>query len=316
MRRYPKSRSEWEPLEPVPDGWNVVALKPFRDQLYAGIEGAGTALRLEGRSWRPVLTTDAYTVYGLVSFRNRLVAATNQPRAEVWTSADGTKWSHDATLPPEERGIISLGVFRDTLYAGTTRGRVYRTTDGRTWSLAGSPLPAAENGFPNWVRFVIPFNGSLYAGVERAGVFRSRDGATWESVRPSTGPRVGVRAAVAAGGFLYVGTTTAGEVWRTRDGDTWQRVFAAGESPAARGEYVASLAEAGGLLYAAVNGRVQRSGDGRSWDEVGELTPFTIEAMQEFGGALYAGTTLPPRAWVYRSPVSAQPERSKPGSPR
>jgi photosystem II stability/assembly factor-like uncharacterized protein len=316
MSRYGKVPvMEWEPLEPVPDGWNVVALKPFRDRLYAGIEGAGAAVRLEGRSWRPVLTTDAYTVYGLVSFRSRLVAGTNQPRAEVWTSADGTEWSRDATLPAEERGIISLGVFRDALYAGTTRGRVYRTTDGRTWSQAGSLLPAAENRFSNWVRFLVPFNGSLYAGIEREGVFRSGDGATWEAMLPSSGPRAGVRAAVVARDFLYVGTTSAGEVWRTRDGSTWERVFAAGKSEGARGEYVASLAEAGGVLYAAVNGRVQRSRDGLSWSEVGELTPFTIEAMQEHGGALYAGTALPPRAWVYRSPLPPAPERPKTGAP-
>jgi hypothetical protein len=103
---------------------------------------------------------------------------------------------------------------------------------------------------------------------------------------------------------LYVGTTTAGEVWRTRDGEGWERVFAAGEATGSRSGYVASLTEAGGALYAGVNGRVQRSRDGRTWQEVGELTPFTVEAMQEFDGALYAGTTLPPRAWVYRSPVA------------
>ncbi|MEW6682296.1 MAG: hypothetical protein AB1451_05135 [Nitrospirota bacterium] len=317
MSRYPKvSTMEWEPLEPVPAGWNVVALKPFRDRLYAGIEGAGTALRLEGRSWRPVLTTEAYTVYGLVSFRDRLFAGTNQPRAEVWSSADGAQWSHEATLPAEERGVIALGVFGDALYAGTTRGRVYRTTDGRAWSPAGALLSGADNQFPNWVRFLIPFEGSLYAGVEGAGVFRSPDGAAWEMVRFPSEPRVGVRAAVAAGAFLYVGTTTGGAVWRTRDGETWERVLAAGESSGVRGEYVASLVEAAGVLYAAVNGRVQRSSDGSSWHEVGELTPFTVEAMQEFGGALYAGTALPPRAWVYRSPLSAPAERSGPGAPR
>lgn len=304
MRRYPKtSAMAWAPLEPVPAGWNVVALKPFGAHLYAGIEGAGTALRLEGRSWRPVLTTEAYTVYGLVAFRNRLVAGTNQPRAEVWTSADGAQWSREATLPPEERGIIALGVFRDALYAGTTRGRVYRTDDGRTWSVAGSLLDTAENGFPNWVRFLVPFQGRLYAGIEGAGVFRSPDGAAWEAVRPGSGPRAGVRAAAVWQEWLYVGTTTAGEVWRTQDGERWERVFAAGEATGPRSGYVASLTEAGGALYAGVNGRVQRSRDGRSWQEVGELTPFTVEAMQEFDGALYAGTALPPRAWVYRSPV-------------
>ena len=317
MGRYPKVPAmAWEPLDPVPAGWNVVALKPFRDHLYAGIEGAGTALRLEGRSWRPVLTTEAYTVYGLVAFRNRLVVGTNQPRAEVWSSPDGGEWAHDATLPAEERGIIALGVFRDGLYAGTTRGRVYRTTDGRAWSPAGSLLPEAEHGFSNWVRFLVPFKDELYAGVEAAGVFRSRDGVAWESVRPPAGPRTGVRAAAVVAGWLYVGTTRGGEVWRSRDGEAWERVFAAPESRDGRGGYVASLAEAGGALFAAVNGRVHRSRDGKSWHEVGELTPFTVEAMQAFSGALYAGTTLPPRAWVYRSPVTSPLGGSDPGASR
>lgn len=317
MGRYPKVPAmAWEPLDPVPAGWNVVALKPFRDHLYAGIEGAGAALRLEGRSWRPVLTTEGYTVYGLVTYRGRLVAGTNQPRAEAWSSADGIQWSHDATLPAGERGIIALGVFRDALYAGTTRGRVYRTTDGRGWSPAGALLAEAEHGFSNWVRFLVPFNGELYAGVETAGVFRSRDGASWAPVRPPAGPQTGVRAAAIVGGWLYVGTTRGGEIWRTRGGDAWERVFTAPATRGGREGYVASLAEAGGALFAAVNGRVHRSPDGRSWQEVGELTPFTIEAMQEFGGALYAGTTLPPRAWVYRSPVTNPVGGSDSGVPR
>ena len=68
---------------------------------------------------------------------------------------------------------------------------------------------------------------------------------------------------------------------------------------AARG-YVASLAVSGGTLYAGIDGLVFRSPDGLTWEEVGHLTPFTIEAMAEFNGSLYAGTALPSRAWVYR----------------
>lgn len=313
MSRYGRAYPiEWQPLDPVPAGWNVVALSPFRDRLYAGVEGAGAALRLEGRSWRPVLTTDAYTVYGLVPFRGRLFAGTNQPRAEVWSSSDGSQWSRDAVLPEAERGVIALGVFRDALYAGTTRARVYRSTDGREWAPAGAPLPGATNGFQNWVRFLIPFNGRLYAGVEGAGVFASRDGVTWERAAGEAGPAGGVRAAVVAEGALYVGTTSSGEVWRMSGEERWTRVFAA---PPGAGPYVASLATVGGDLYASVNGRVFRSRDRVEWTEVGALTPFTVEAMREFDGALYAGTTLPPRAWVYRAPVSPASERGRRGIP-
>jgi hypothetical protein len=119
-----------------------------------------------------------------------------------------------------------------------------------------------------------------------------------------------------SGNSLYVGTTSKGEIWRTVGGEAWERVFAAKDSRSARTGYVAALARAGDALFASVNGRVLRSRDGRVWDEVGELTPFTVEAMHEFGGALYAGTTLPPRAWVYRSPLDAAPGRRDGRVPR
>ncbi len=297
--RYGKTYPvRWERLDPVPEGWNVVSLKPFRNALYAGIEGAGSVVRLDGSGWRPALTTDFYTMYGLTEFRGRLFAGTNQPSAEIWSSADGIQWGRAGRLPPDERGVIALGRFRDALYAGTTRGRIYRSVDGTTWTAAGTLLASGENGFHNWVRFLVDFDGALYAGVEGAGVFRSRDGRTWQAVAFRPGAPSGVRAAGMFGGALYVGTTAAGELWRTSDGDRWTRVFAA-SSGGARG-YVASLAVSGGTLYAGIDGLVYRSSDGRMWEEVGHLTPFTIEAMAEFNGSLYTGTALPSRAWVYR----------------
>ena len=296
--RYGKTYPvRWERVDPVPEGWNVVSLKPFRNALYAGIEGAGSVVRLEGSAWRPALTTDSYTMYGLTEFRGRLFAGTNQPSAEIWSSADGVEWVRAGRLPLGERGVIALGRFRDALYAGTSRGRIYRSVDGVSWAAAGTLVPAGENSFSNWVRFLIDFDGALYAGVEGAGVFRSRDGRTWQAVVVRPGAPPGVRAAGMFGGALYVGTTAAGEVWRTVDGNRWTRVFtAAGD---ARG-YVASLAVSGGTLYAGIDGLVFRSPDGRTWEEVGHLTPFTIEAMAEFNGSLYTGTALPSRAWVYR----------------
>lgn len=306
--RYGKTYPvRWERLDPVPEGWNVVSLKPFRNALYAGIEGAGSVVRLDGSAWRPALTTDSYTVYGLTEFRGRLFAGTNQPSAEIWSSADGVEWVRAGRLPPDERGVIALGRFRNALYAGTSRGRIYRSLDGASWTAAGALIPTAENGFPNWVRFLVEFDGALYAGVEGAGVFRSRDGRTWQTVALRPGAPPGVRAAGMFGGALYVGTTTAGEMWRTSDGERWTRVFAAAAS-GARG-YVASLAVSGGTLYAGIDGLVFRSVDGWTWEEVGHLTPFTIEAMVEFNGSLYTGTALPSRAWVYRMASNDSPER-------
>jgi hypothetical protein len=93
-------------------------------------------------------------------------------------------------------------------------------------------------------------------------------------------------------------------------------VYAADGSGRPRTGYVAALAEAGDSLFASVNGRVLRSRGGRFWEEVGELTPFTVEAMYAFAGSLYAGTTMPPRAWLYRAAVeTAAPRSTAPVTP-
>ena len=64
--------------------------------------------------------------------------------------------------------------------------------------------------------------------------------------------------------------------------------------------YVGSMAVFGDMLYAGIRGKVFRTNDGLKWEEIGQLSPFTIEAMAPFGDQLYAGTALPPNSWLYR----------------
>jgi hypothetical protein len=108
----------------------------------------------------------------------------------------------------------------------------------------------------------------------------------------------GVRGVAVFRNALYVGTTRTGQVWKSEDGERWENVF---DGTFRRpGKYVASMAIYRDALYAAINGFVFRTTDGVNWEEAGNLSAGTIEAMTTFRGALYAGTTMPPSAWIYR----------------
>ncbi|MBI1820701.1 MAG: hypothetical protein HYR79_03230 [Nitrospirae bacterium] len=296
----------WERTGNVPGGWNVVALGAFRHRLFAGIEGNGSIFEFgEDSTWKPALTTSNYTVYGLIPFQNRLYGVTNDPAAEIWSSADGKRWHLSARLP-EEKGATSLGVYKGVLYAGTTRASLYRSSNGTSWTRVSDLIPNAGADFTHWVRFILPFDGALYAGIEKGGLYRSEDGMTWKRLWPSGGDRPqekyfqGVRGAAFFNRALYVGTTGGGEIFKFElAGGAPTRVFSA--DPKTTRGYIGSMAVLNKFLYAAVGGVIFRTGDGDRWKEVGQLGPFTIEAMTVFDKHLYAGTTLPPNAWIYRT---------------
>jgi hypothetical protein len=283
-------------------GWNVVSLREDRKALYAGFEGNGKIFRtVDGIEWKEVASTDHNTVYGITSFRGNLYAGTNDPDAQVVTSADGIHWTPAKEFGGDEHGVISMGIFEGRLYAGTGRTSIYRSRDGKEWQKAAELKPMGQSIFSNWIRFLIEFKGGLYAGLEKGPLFRSSNGTDWVPVGRDVTADVGVRGAAVFNGALYVGTAGGGRIWKTNDGINWERVF---QSPSHihRG-YVSSMAVADEALYAGIDGYVFVSPDGATWREVGHLSPFTIESIALFNGKLFAGTLLPPSAQIYIAPL-------------
>ncbi|MFI5305030.1 MAG: hypothetical protein ACHQYP_09585 [Nitrospiria bacterium] len=302
----------WERAGSAREGWNVVSLGEFHGRLYAGIEGSGSIFRLDdfpksgGPTWKRVLETPNYTVYGFTLFREKFYAVTNDPAAEIWSSTDGVNWQLSGKLS-EEKGITSIGVYQGSLYVGTVRASLYRSTDGLTWKRVRTILPNALNEFKNWVRFILPYEDMLYVGTEKSGLYRTEDGEVWTKVglfeeEPSNSKFIsGVRGAAVFNGVLYIGTTTRGEIMAIgqKNGSKPIRVFSADQNTN-RG-YVGSMSVFNNFLYAGIGGTVFRTHDGKDWEEVGRLGPYTIEAMAGFDHYLYAGTTLPPNTWIYRT---------------
>jgi len=290
----------WRKVGIVPGGWNVVSLTVDDDVLYAGVEGDGVIYRSpNGLEWTEVARTGHVTAYGITRFQGALYVGTNDPNPEIWTSTEGKRWAPIARLPSEERGVISLGVFRGYLYAGTARSRIYRSQDGKQWEAAGILGTGSVAGFQNWVRFLTEFHGELYAGIEAGKLYRSHDGITWTEAAQNVTKSGGLRGVAVFQNAIYVGNTRTGQIWKSEDGSLWNNVF---DGTSRRpGKYVASMAVYRDALYASINGFIFRTTDGVNWEEAGNLSAGTIEAMTAYRGALYAGTTMPPAAWIYRT---------------
>jgi len=294
----------WGKVTTLPGkGWNITSLHSVGPFLYAGMEGSGKIFRSsDGWNWEEVVQTDSYRVYGIMSFKGEIFAGTDSPRAEVWKSKNGKEWIKSASLPPDQQGIISIGTFRDQLYVGTSQSKIFRSSEGNQWEEVAI---LREVDFHDWVRFIVEFKGNVYAGTEHGYIYRSSDGKNWKEIGGMVRKDrkvFGIRAAAAFKESLYIGSITHGEIWKTRDGLKWELIF--DSMPDREGGYVGSMAEFNGNLYAGIrtsSGFVFRTVDGKNWEEVGNISPHSIEAMTVFKNHLYAGTLLPPNATIYRA---------------
>ena len=216
--------------------------------------------------------------------------------------------------------IYSLAEFNDFLYAGTSSVRIYRTSNGTTWTTA-TDLPESFiwclTTFGNYLYAGVGVNGKiyrtangttwnevedgtattriyslaefdnyLYAGQYSNGkIFRSSDGTTWVEVHSFEleGANT-VRALIEFNSYLYAGTGTVGKIFRSSDGTTWTEIEDTAE------EYVWSLSTYNGYLYAGSDEKIYRTKNGINWVEKKDTGEVAVYSLAEFGDFNYAGT--------------------------
>ena len=100
----------------------------------------------------------------------------------LWRSVDGTTWEVISGDPPApiapgfgdagNMGLVSLAVFDDALYVGTTNNagtQLWRSVDGATWQPVVGQAAAVPAGFGNVHNRAINslgvFHDALYAGT-------------------------------------------------------------------------------------------------------------------------------------------------------
>lgn len=101
-------------------------------------------------------------------------------------------------------------------------------------------------------------------------------------------------------GWFYATTGNSGNIYKSKDGDTWIVAFASSQT-AAFGMQVF-----GGDLYVGTgsNGKIFRTTDGITWNEVyDDGTEIQFPILGVFGGQIYAGSTT--NGKIKRSPTGA-----------
>ncbi|MBM2820452.1 MAG: hypothetical protein HW405_212, partial [Candidatus Berkelbacteria bacterium] len=202
--------------------------------------------------------------------------------SEVWEQVGGMGLGDaDNTM------VITLETLGNAIYAGigndTDGGRIYRSTDGNTWTKVNN------DGFGHVALNAIVdfevFGESLFASADDDNavpaqpgeIWKSNDGITWiQSGNDGLGHNhnTGFYEMAEFNGQLYAGSrnaTDGGEIYRTADGTNWNLIAAsAGGFGDANNTIILSLKSFGGWLYAGThndNGaQVWRSNNGTDWN--------------------------------------------------
>jgi len=215
--------------------------------------------------------------------------------------------------------VSALEVFNGQLYAGATNynngARIWRTTDGTTWTAVSSPGFGSAYTNTNTIIFdMIEFNNQLYAGTghwENDGVagqiWRSSSGTNWTLVEGDwfgNANNVAVVTFSILNNVLYAATynrTDGLEICRSSTGNSgdWTCVVTNGNGDA--DNYIfTGLIEFNGYLYAGVGNEadgaeIWRTNNGTTWNPVvtgglDDTNNTQTGGLAVLGGYLYVGT--------------------------
>jgi photosystem II stability/assembly factor-like uncharacterized protein len=178
--------------------------------------------------------------------------------------------------------VGALAVNGIYLFAGTTGGGAFRTTDsGASWT-------AVNNGLTSYGVYAFANLGNkLFAGTYQYGVFRSSDsGASWTAVNNGLTDLYNYALAV-IGNNLFTGGTYGGVFRSTDSGASWTEVNRGHGS-----NCINAFAVIGTDLFAGAHGGVSRTRDsGASWTDVNNgLANSDVHALAVSGSTLFAGT--------------------------
>jgi photosystem II stability/assembly factor-like uncharacterized protein len=163
----------------------------------------------------------------------------------------GSTWQAVTGVPYAVQTIAIDPQHTSTVFAGTTRGDVFRSTDaGRTWRQVAVPPTLPQSHQYAIVAFAIDHD-TVYAGRRTGGVIKSADGgATWRRANTGLSPRHINALALDPRNPRVLYVSAGNLVLRSTDGAATWHLLNAGV-PAVG---VSAFAIGGGKVFAATNG--------------------------------------------------------------
>ncbi|MHB8579983.1 MAG: T9SS type A sorting domain-containing protein [Ignavibacteriaceae bacterium] len=259
------------------NGLNEPTLQLFistdRGSTWAGLNGTVNA------------SAHTITINGINSFSRSTLFGINNVGQIVWEKTNG----------PHSYHIYSLAVgANNILYAGTSSGGVYSTTDeGNTWTSISSAFQSFD------VRSLC-FNpsGEFFAGTFGGGVYKSIDGGTnWSAINGSGSSQLtdlNVYAVAALeNNVILAGTNGDGIFTSTDDGSTWNQTLVTSNGLVVN----TFMSDKNGNIYAGTNGTnsgsngVDLSADnGSSWTSTGLANINVVSLTLGLYNKLFAGS--------------------------
>jgi photosystem II stability/assembly factor-like uncharacterized protein len=260
--------------------YTIYSLAANENNIYAGVAETVYRSSDNGTNWTQEVKGLTNTHANTFAFRNTdVLAGTN---AGVFLSTNGTDW---APLGLQSFSVLSLVVTDNNIFAGTSGGGVYFSTDyGSTWN-------AVNNGLNNTTVNALAGSGNnIFAGTS-GGVYLSIDnGTTWTSKN-----NYNVSSLIFHGTSILAGTM-GGVYLSTNNGTNWTIV-----NNGLTYQSVNALASSGDNIFAGVyyggpghvGGVFLSIDDGTSWTEVGLPNNFMVLSLAVNGTKIFAGSFNP-----------------------
>ncbi|MTI81883.1 MAG: hypothetical protein FH758_13590 [Firmicutes bacterium] len=219
---------------------NILSLKPFSGQLYAGTYDGVWSWNDSDWSKIGSLKDDAASVLSFTMLNDKLYAATKDG---VWYWDDSnSKWFEVGSLAGDSSYVTSLATVNGKLYAGTWGAGVWYWDETDSNWLEASGLA----DYQAYVYSLTLFDGRLYAGTYDGVWFWNKSDSKWsEASDLETGASyVRVRSLTTDNGKLYAGTFDGVWSWNNLG---WSKV----DGLEGNAEHIRSLTMDNGKLYAA-----------------------------------------------------------------
>ena len=283
------SQAQWTQKSDGLEGCPIAAVHSDGNAIYAATSVGVYGSTLTGNSWvfmnGPASPFSQYlNVNCIVGTSDNLLAGT--PYGVMRSQNGGQTWT--ALRTGLQRGIRSMLVYNNKLYAGANSGGVYRSdNNGESWTAMNNGLPASSGVY------AIERKDDIIYIATSDGVYQSADeGTSWQEIHPENDLRL-TTTIIVKDNTLFAGSSNAELHISTHDGAAWSTWSNAMTGIAANTD-IHALVVHGTDVYAGTNvGLYRYNAAGGDWGlmQNDALNGLPVTSLHSSETDLLVGTT-------------------------